>query len=83
MLLYIFVFSSLHLLISNSNIKNSDYDEIAKLVSDYEEKLISEKKQEYEHNQELLVNANLEHWIRPSKNEQPQGFKKVEEGCYW
>ena len=40
--------------LSNSNIKNSDYDEIAKLVSDYEEKLISEKKQEYEHNQELI-----------------------------
>lgn len=40
--------------LSNSNIKNSDYDEIAKLVSDYEEKLINEKKQEYEHNQELI-----------------------------
>ena len=37
----------------------------------------------YEHNQELLVNANLGHWIRPSENEQPQGFKKVEDGCYW
>lgn len=40
--------------LSNSNIKNSDYDEIAKIVSDYEEKLINEKKQEYEHNQELI-----------------------------
>lgn len=40
--------------LSNSNIKNSDYDEIAKLVSDYEEKLINAKKQEYEHNQELI-----------------------------
>lgn len=22
-------------------------------------------------------------WVRPSKNEQPAGFKKVEGGCYW
>lgn len=39
---------------ANSIIKNTDYDEIAKLVSDYEEKLIENKKQEYAHNQELI-----------------------------
>lgn len=40
--------------LSNSIIKNSDYDEIAKLVSDYEEKLINDKKEEYAHKQELI-----------------------------
>lgn len=39
---------------ANSIIKNTDYDEIAKLVSDYEEKLINSKKEEYAHNQELI-----------------------------
>lgn len=24
-----------------------------------------------------------EHWIRPLKEETPDGFKKVEDGCYW
>ena len=24
-----------------------------------------------------------EHWIRPQPNERPEGYKKVENGCYW
>ena len=24
-----------------------------------------------------------EHWIRPSADETPQDYKKVEDGCYW
>ena len=24
-----------------------------------------------------------EYWIRPSENEKPKGFKKIEGGCYW
>ncbi|MBN2773090.1 MAG: hypothetical protein JXR31_02485 [Prolixibacteraceae bacterium] len=24
-----------------------------------------------------------EHWIKPSENEKPENFKKVENGCYW
>ena len=37
----------------------------------------------YNFQPEYLINANLEHWVRPSKDEKPKGSEKIEDSCYW
>lgn len=34
-------------------------------------------------NDNFIKNVNLEHWIKPSLNEQPPNYKLIEGGCYW
>ncbi len=31
----------------------------------------------------VIENVINEHWVRPSEEEKPEGFKKIEGGCYW
>jgi hypothetical protein len=32
---------------------------------------------------DILSLYKNEHWTRPKETERPQGFKNVEESCYW
>lgn len=34
-------------------------------------------------NHEIISNLYNKHWVRPSSAETPQGFQRIEKGCYW
>lgn len=37
----------------------------------------------WENNHPMIKALVNEHWTRPSESEKPDGFKKIESGCYW
>lgn len=37
----------------------------------------------WENNHPMIKALVNEHWTRPSETEKPDGFKKIENGCYW
>ncbi len=37
----------------------------------------------YMHDNKMAQQINIEHWVRPSKEERPVDYQLIEESCYW